>query len=86
MVMFGHRPHDLRAGQWALIWGGSGGFGAMAIQFAKRAGARSIAMISSPDKVGFVTDLGADAWINATWPSWCKHRCVGCATCGRRWG
>jgi crotonyl-CoA carboxylase/reductase len=63
-MLFGHRPHDLRPGQWALIWGGSGGLGSMAIQLARVAGAHTIAMISSPDKASFVTGLGADAWIN----------------------
>jgi crotonyl-CoA carboxylase/reductase len=36
----------------------------MAIQLARVAGAHTIAMISSPDKASFVTELGADAWIN----------------------
>jgi crotonyl-CoA carboxylase/reductase len=63
-MLFGHRPHDLRMGQWALVWGGSGGLGSMAIQLARHAGAHSIAMVSSPDKAGFVTALGADAWLN----------------------
>jgi crotonyl-CoA carboxylase/reductase len=63
-MLFGHRPHDLRPGQWALIWGGSGGLGSMAIQLAKQAGAHCIAVVSSPDKAQFVMDLGADAWIN----------------------
>jgi crotonyl-CoA carboxylase/reductase len=63
-MLFGHAPHELRPGQWVLVWGGSGGLGSMAIQLAHHAGAHSIAVVSSPDKASFVTELGADAWIN----------------------
>jgi len=63
-MLFGHRPHDLRPGQWGLIWGASGGLGSMALQLARHAGAHSIGVISSPDKADFVTRLGADGWIN----------------------
>ena len=63
-MLFGHRPHELRPGQWVLVWGGSGGVGSMAIQLAAHAGAHTIAVISSPDKGPFVQHLGADAWLN----------------------
>jgi crotonyl-CoA carboxylase/reductase len=65
-MLFGHRPHDLRPGQWVLVWGGAGGLGSMAIQLARHAGAHSIAVLSSPEKAPFVKALGADAWINRT--------------------
>jgi crotonyl-CoA carboxylase/reductase len=63
-MLFGHRPHDLRPGQWALVWGASGGLGSMALQLARHAGAHSIGVISSPDKADFITRLGADGWLN----------------------
>jgi crotonyl-CoA carboxylase/reductase len=65
-MLFGHRPHDLRPGQWVLVWGGAGGIGSMAIQLVRHAGAHSIAVLSSPDKAPLVQRLGADAWLDRT--------------------
>ena len=53
----------LQAGQTALVAGGAGGVGHLAVQFAKHAGARVIATGSSRNR-DFVLGLGADEYID----------------------
>ncbi len=53
----------LGAGQTALVAGGAGGVGHLAVQFAKHAGARVIATGSSRNR-DFVLGLGADEYID----------------------
>jgi NADPH:quinone reductase-like Zn-dependent oxidoreductase len=48
-------------GQSILIFGASGGIGHLAVQFAKRMGARVLAVASGQDGVEFVQHLGANA-------------------------
>jgi NADPH:quinone reductase-like Zn-dependent oxidoreductase len=55
----------LQAGQTALIAGGAGGVGHLAVQFAKHAGARTIATGSARNRE-FVLGLGADEYIDYT--------------------
>jgi NADPH:quinone reductase len=50
----------LRNGESVLILGASGGIGHLAVQFAKRMGARVLAVASGDDGVAFVRGLGAD--------------------------
>ena len=47
-------------GESLLIFGASGGIGHLAVQFAKRMGARVLAVASGDDGVAFVRGLGAD--------------------------
>jgi NADPH:quinone reductase-like Zn-dependent oxidoreductase len=47
-----------------LIWGASGGVGHLAVQFAKRMGARVLAVASGEDGVALVDELGADGVVN----------------------
>lgn len=54
----------LAAGQTVLIHAGAGGVGHVAIQLAKRIGAKVIATVSSSEKESFVRSLGADEVIN----------------------
>lgn len=63
-MLFGHAPHELRPGQWALVWGASGGLGSYAVQLARTAGANAIGVVSGEDKRDFVMDLGAKGVIN----------------------
>lgn len=51
----------LSAGQGVLIYGASGGVGHLAVQLAKRMGARVLAAASGRDGVALVKRLGADA-------------------------
>ncbi len=53
----------LQAGQTALVAGGAGGVGHLAVQFAKHAGARVIATGSARNR-DFVLGLGADEYID----------------------
>jgi NADPH:quinone reductase-like Zn-dependent oxidoreductase len=50
---------ELRAGQWVLVTGASGGVGGALIQLAKRRGARVVAL-TGPEKLDAVASIGAD--------------------------
>lgn len=50
----------LRAGDWALVHGGSGGVGTAAIAIARLAGARIAVTAGSPDRCRHCRELGAD--------------------------
>jgi len=63
-MLYGHAPHTLRPGDNVLVWGGAGGLGSMAIQLVANAGARAIAVVSSADKIPYVTKLGAAGAVN----------------------
>src|SRR5579859_2596411 len=51
-------------GQTVLVAGGAGAVGHFAIEWAKRAGARVIATVSSPDKAALAEKAGADLVVN----------------------
>jgi NADPH:quinone reductase-like Zn-dependent oxidoreductase len=55
----------LQAGQTALVAGGAGGVGHLAVQFARHAGARVVATGSARNR-DFVLGLGADEYIDYT--------------------
>lgn len=57
---------QLQAHQTVLIHAGAGGVGHLAIQLAKKLGARVAVTISSQDKADFAKSLGADYCINYT--------------------
>jgi NADPH:quinone reductase-like Zn-dependent oxidoreductase len=54
----------LQPGESVMIFGASGGIGHLAVQLAKRLGARVFAVASGEDGVSFVKDLGADAAVD----------------------
>jgi NADPH:quinone reductase len=54
----------LAAGQTLLVYGASGGIGHLAVQLAKRMGARVLAVASGRDGVELVRKLGADAAVD----------------------
>ena len=51
---------NLQAGEALLVFGASGGVGHLAVQLAKRMGARVFAVASGEDGVALARDLGAD--------------------------
>jgi NADPH:quinone reductase-like Zn-dependent oxidoreductase len=51
----------LKQGESLMIFGASGGIGHLAVQLAKRMGARVLAIASGDDGVAFVRRLGADS-------------------------
>ena len=61
---------SVKPGDWVLVQG-TGGVALFALQFAKRAGARVMALSSSEEKLSRVRAAGADATINyAAEPDW----------------
>lgn len=63
-MLHGWESSSIKKGDVALIWGGAGGLGSMAIQIAKAAGATSVAMVSGEDKFDYCMKLGAKGCIN----------------------
>jgi NADPH2:quinone reductase len=54
----------LQKGETLMIFGASGGIGHIAVQLAKRIGAKVLAVASGPDGVELVRKLGADAAVD----------------------
>jgi NADPH:quinone reductase-like Zn-dependent oxidoreductase len=54
----------LRPGEALMVYGASGGIGHLAVQLAKRMGARVLAVASGADGVALVRRLGADAAVD----------------------
>lgn len=65
-MLFGFAPHTVKPGDVVLVWGGSGGLGAMAIQLVRLAGGRPVAVTSSPARAAFCRELGAVGTIDRT--------------------
>ena len=63
-MLHGWGANSVKKGDVALIWGGAGGLGSMAIQIAKAAGATPVAMVSGNDKFDYCMKLGAKGCIN----------------------
>jgi crotonyl-CoA carboxylase/reductase len=63
-MLHGWGASSVKKGDVALIWGGAGGLGSMAIQIVKAAGATSVAMVSGEDKFDYCMKLGAKGCIN----------------------
>ena len=55
----------IEAGETIVIEAAAGGTGTLAVQLAKRAGARVIGLASSEEKRAFVAELGADATVDS---------------------
>jgi NADPH2:quinone reductase len=60
-----HRCARLQSGETVVIEAAAGGTGSLAVQLAKRAGARVIALASSSEKRELATRLGADATVDS---------------------
>ena len=58
----------LEEGETAVIEAAAGGTGTLAVQLAKRAGAKVIGLASSAEKRGLVAELGADATVDSNAP------------------
>lgn len=58
-MLHGWTPNVVRADEPILVWGGAGGLGSMAIQIARAAGARPVAVVSGDSKNEFCKKLGA---------------------------
>jgi NADPH:quinone reductase len=60
-----HRCARIEAGETIVIEAAAGGTGSLAVQIAKRAGAKVIGLASSEEKRRFVAGLGADAVVDS---------------------
>ncbi|MGV9321400.1 quinone oxidoreductase family protein [Streptomyces sp. NPDC003660] len=60
-----HTVLRVRSGQTVIVPAAAGGVGSLAVQLAKRAGVRVVAMAGTPEKRAFVTELGADAVVDS---------------------
>ncbi len=60
-----HRCARLQEGETVVVPAAGGGTGTLAVQLAKRAGARVIALASSEDKRALAARLGADATVDS---------------------
>src|SRR5205807_9820023 len=49
-MLHGWKGNEVTSDDVVLVWGGAGGVGSQAIQLAKLAGARAIAVVSSDDR------------------------------------
>jgi NADPH2:quinone reductase len=61
-----HRCARLQAGETVVVEAAAGGTGSLAVQLAKRAGGRVIALASSGEKRDHAARLGADATVDST--------------------
>ncbi len=57
-------PHNVQEGDVALVWGGSGGLGSIAIQVTRAFGGIPVAVTSSDEKGEYCKQLGAEGYIN----------------------
>lgn len=60
-----HRCARLQPGETVVVGAAAGGTGSLAVQLAKRAGARVIGLASTPDKRALAERLGADATVDS---------------------
>ncbi|HVK88212.1 MAG TPA: crotonyl-CoA carboxylase/reductase [Kofleriaceae bacterium] len=58
-MLHGWAPNTVKPGEPVLVWGGAGGLGSMALQIARAAGARPVAVVSGDSKNEFCKRLGA---------------------------
>jgi crotonyl-CoA carboxylase/reductase len=63
-MLCGWSPNNVKPDDVALIWGGAGGLGSMAIQICRAFGAIPIAIIAGEDKVEYCESLGAKGCID----------------------
>lgn len=65
-MLHGWPGHEVMPGDVVLVWGGAGGVGGQALQLAREAEARPLAVVSSEEKGRYCKSLGAEGWIDRT--------------------
>ena len=63
-MLFGWQGNTLQKNDVALVWGGSGGLGSIAIQLVRSQGGLPIAVVSSDERGEYCKKLGAVGYIN----------------------
>jgi crotonyl-CoA carboxylase/reductase len=63
-MLHGWSGNTVQPDDVVLVWGGSGGLGTQAVQLARLAGARPVAVVSDDERGKYVMDRGAVGYIN----------------------
>ena len=63
-MLVSHNGAAMAQGDKVLVWGASGGLGSFAVQYVLNGGGTPIGVVSSPEKVALLNDLGVDAVID----------------------
>jgi crotonyl-CoA reductase len=63
-MLVSHNGAQMAQGDKVLVWGASGGLGSFAVQYVLNGGGTPIGVVSSPEKVALLHNLGVDAVID----------------------
>jgi crotonyl-CoA reductase len=63
-MLVSHNGAQMAQGDKVLVWGASGGLGSFAVQYVLNGGGTPVGVVSSPEKVALLHDLGVDAVID----------------------
>ena len=63
-MLVSHNGAQMTQGDRVLVWGASGGLGSYAVQHVLNGGGTPIGVVSSPEKVALLNDLGVEAVID----------------------
>ena len=63
-MLASHNGAPVTQGDRVLVWGASGGLGSFAVQYVLNAGGVPVGVVSSPEKVGLLHELGVEAVID----------------------
>ena len=63
-MLVSHNGAHMKQGDIVFIWGATGGIGGYATQYALNGGATPVCVVSAPDKVELLNELGVDAVID----------------------
>jgi crotonyl-CoA reductase len=63
-MLVSHNGAPVTQGDRVLVWGASGGLGSFAVQYVLNGGAVPVGVVSSPEKVELLHDLGVEAVID----------------------
>jgi crotonyl-CoA reductase len=63
-MLVSHNAAPMKQGDVVLVWGASGGLGGYAVQYVLNGGGIPVGVVSSPEKVALLHELGVDAVID----------------------
>jgi crotonyl-CoA reductase len=63
-MLVSHNGAPMRQGDRVLVWGATGGLGSFAVQYVLNGGGTPVGVVSSPEKVALLHELGVDAVID----------------------
>lgn len=65
-LTFINEAHQVKKGEYILVWAAAGGVGRILVQMISQLGAHVIAVASTPEKLAIAKELGAEYLINST--------------------